>query len=66
MKDIDPIDELHEVRRKILAEAGGTPAALMRYLRALEKKEAAKDTLAKSAAKAPTRRPGKRSKAVAQ
>jgi len=42
MEEIDPIEELHEVRRKIVAKAGGTPAALMRYLRSLEKKEGRK------------------------
>jgi len=44
MEEMDPIEELHEVRRKIVAKAGGTPAALMRYLRSLEKKEGRKPT----------------------
>jgi hypothetical protein len=39
MEEMDPIGQLREVRRKIVAKAGGTPAALMRYLRSLEKKE---------------------------
>ncbi len=63
MEDTDPIEELHEVRRKIVAKAGGTPAALMRYLRSLEKKES--QTPAKRTAKTPARKVGKRSKAVA-
>ncbi len=42
MEEMDPIEELHEVRRKIVAKAGGTPAALMRYLRSLEKNEGRK------------------------
>jgi hypothetical protein len=40
--DIDPIEEIHRIRREMYAEAGGTPAAFVRYLRALEKKRAHK------------------------
>lgn len=29
----DPIEELHKIRRKLYAKAGGTPAAYVRYLR---------------------------------
>ncbi len=62
MEDMDPIEELHEVRRKIVAKAGGTPTALMRYLRSLEKKEG--QTSAKRVVKAPARKIAKRRKAV--
>ena len=37
MEEQDPLEELREVRKKIVAAAGGTPAGVMRYLRALEK-----------------------------
>lgn len=36
--DIDPVEEMHRIRAEMYAEAGGTPAAFVRYLRALEKK----------------------------
>lgn len=62
MEDMDPIDELHDIRRKIVAKAGGTPAALMRYLRSLEKKEGRAP--AKRIVKAPAHKTAKRSKVV--
>ena len=36
--DMDPVEEIHQIRKKMYAEAGGTPAAFARYLRELEKK----------------------------
>lgn len=36
--DTDPVEEMHRIRKEMYAEAGGTPAAFVRYLRALEKK----------------------------
>lgn len=63
MEDMDPIEELQEVRKKIVAKAGGTPAGLMRYLRSLEKKEARKT--GKRIINAPARKVVKRSKVVA-
>ncbi len=30
--DIDPVEELHEIRRKLYKKAGGTPEAYVRYL----------------------------------
>ncbi len=35
---------MHRVRKEMYAEAGGTPAAFVRYLRMLEKKRAKKRT----------------------
>ncbi len=35
--DTDPIEELHEIRRRLLAEAGGTIEGYMRQLREQEK-----------------------------
>ncbi len=40
--DIDPVEEIHRIRKEMYAEAGGTPAAFARYLRELEKKRARK------------------------
>jgi hypothetical protein len=34
MTDIDPIEELHRIRKKVYAEAGGNPAAYALLLRA--------------------------------
>ena len=34
MTDIDPIEEIHRIRKKLYAEAGGNPAAYARSLRA--------------------------------
>ena len=34
MTDIDPIEEIHLIRKKLYAEAGGNPAAYVRSLRA--------------------------------
>ncbi len=62
MEDLDPIEELHEVRRKIVAKAGGTPAALMRYLRSLEKREGTIPI--KRVVKAPARKIVKQREAV--
>lgn len=32
MDEIDPIEELHEIRRKLMKKAGGTPEAYVRYI----------------------------------
>ena len=61
--DIDPIEEIHKIRKAMYAEAGGTPAGFVRYLRALEKKRAKRP--AKRAAAAPVRNVDKRRKAIA-
>jgi hypothetical protein len=34
MMDIDPIEEIHRIRKKLYAEAGGNPAAYALSLRA--------------------------------
>ncbi len=62
--DIDPIEEIHKIREKMYAEAGGTPAAFVRYLRALEKKRTQKS--AKRTVPASSRKTTKRRKVVAQ
>lgn len=54
--DIDPVEEMHRIRKQMYAEAGGTPAAFAQYLRALEKKRARK----------PVRRTTSHRKAIAQ
>lgn len=59
-EDIDPIEEIHRIRKAMYAEAGGTPAAFVRYLRALEKKRAKQP--AKRAAESPARKATKRRK----
>jgi len=79
MKEIDPIEELHQIRQKIYKEAGGTPESLVRYYMKLQKQYAdrlvdlSKPRLvqapprkhpAKPAAKTATRKSGKRRKAV--
>ncbi len=32
MNDIDPIEEIHEIRRKLMEKAGGTPEAYVRHI----------------------------------
>ncbi len=55
--DIDPVEEMHRIRTEMYAEAGGTPAAFVRYLRALEKKRARRPAgQGASSRKAPRRR----------
>jgi hypothetical protein len=34
MTDIDPTEEIHRIRKKLYAEAGGNPAAYALFLRA--------------------------------
>jgi len=36
MTDIDPLEEIHRIRKKLYAEAGGNPAAYALYLRAIQ------------------------------
>ena len=71
--DIDPVEELHRIRRALYKKAGGTPEAYVRYL--LEQQKQYADRLvdlskprrkaAKPAASNSTRKPGRRGKAVA-
>ena len=61
--DIDPIEEIHKIRKAMYAEAGGTPAAFVRYLRTLEKKRIRQP--AKPRAKAAVRKSEKRQRKVA-
>jgi hypothetical protein len=42
MTDIDPIEELHRIRKKIYAEAGNNPGAYARSLRASQGEEGRK------------------------
>jgi hypothetical protein len=76
MKEVDPIEELHQIRRKIFKEAGGTPESLVRYyikrqkqyadrLVDLSKPGSAQNTPRKHPTKpAPKAKPGTRRKAV--
>jgi len=36
MTDIDPIEEIHRIRKQLYAEAGGNPAAYAHSLRAIQ------------------------------
>ncbi|MDR2934604.1 MAG: hypothetical protein LBV70_01780 [Candidatus Adiutrix sp.] len=36
MTDMDPIEEIHRIRKKLYAEAGGNPAAYALSLRAIQ------------------------------
>ncbi len=77
--DIDPVEELHQIRRKLYQKAGGTPEAYVRYFMEQQKQYA--DRLvdfskpgtvqsnprrkpAKPAARGSARNPGRRGKAV--
>lgn len=77
MKDVDPVEELHKIRREICKNAGGTPADYFRYYLEMDKKNAAankpeplqgkpRQPPAKPKEKAPARGTGKRRKAVAR
>ncbi len=75
MKEIDPVEELHEIRRAICKEAGGTPAAYARYYYEMSQRRIAaanattpndKKALTKPTERTPARTHGKRPrKAVA-
>ncbi len=58
MEEVDPVEELHEIRKAICKEAGGTPAAYARYYFEMSRKRVA-------AGKAPARDSGKRHRRVA-
>ena len=67
MKDVDPIEELHRIRRQICKKAGGTPADYVRYYFEMDKKdlaaskagEAALPKKTKAAQGKPRRKPAK-------
>ncbi len=61
--DIDPIEEIHTIRKAMYAEAGGTPAGFVRYLRELERKRTRQQT--KRMTPSPARKNNKRRKTVA-
>ena len=81
MEDVDPVEELHRIRREICKKAGGTPADYVRYYFELDKKniaaskaaeatnpgkpDAVQTTPRRKPAKPSTRKPGQRRKAVA-
>ncbi len=46
MKEIDPIEELHRIRRAICKEAGGTAADYIRYYMEMSKKRLAREKAA--------------------
>ena len=40
MKEVDPVEELHQIRQKMFKDAGGTPSAFVRYLMEKQKEYA--------------------------
>jgi hypothetical protein len=77
--DIDPVEELHEIRQKLYKKAGGTPEAYVRYLMEQQKqyadrlvdfsdsgtaKTATRRKSAKPTTRGSVRKPGRRSKVV--
>ena len=62
MKEVDPVEELHKIRKAICKEAGGTPAAYAQYYYEMSQKRLA--ALAKPTVKATVRNPGKRRRKV--
>ena len=50
MNDIDPIEELHEIRRAICKKAGGTTADYLPYYLEMDKKHVAASKAAEAAA----------------
>lgn len=55
MKEIDPVEELHKIRRAICKEAGGTPAAYAQYYYEMSQKRLAADKAARKGKKGPTK-----------
>ncbi len=79
MKVVDPVEELHRIRRQICKKAGDTPADYVRYYLEMDREKGAAEKAAeaaesarrkrglkqtKPAAKASARKPGQRRKAV--
>ena len=46
MKEIDPVEELHRIRRAICKEVGGTPEAYAKYYYDLDQKRLAAEKTA--------------------
>ena len=46
MKEEDPIEELHKIRKAICEKAGGTPADYIRHYMEMSKKRVAKEKAA--------------------
>lgn len=73
MKEIDPVEELHKIRKVIMKEAGGTPKAYAQYYYEMSQKRLAagkaaqkdKESPVKPKQKAATRNSGKRQRKVA-
>lgn len=40
MKEMDPVEELHQIRQKLYKDAGGTPKAFVRYIMERQKQYA--------------------------
>ncbi len=64
MKDDDPVEELHRIRRQICKKAGGTPADYVRYYLEMDREKVKAAEAAKPAAKASARKPGARRRKV--
>lgn len=65
MKDDDPVEELHRIRRQICKKAGGTPADYVRYYLEMDREKVKAAETARSGAKVSARKPGARRKAKA-
>ena len=50
MKDVDPVEELHKIRRAICKKAGGTTADYLRYYLEMDKENVAASKAAEAAA----------------
>jgi len=57
MTDIDPIEEIHRIRKKLYAEAGGNPIAYAHSLRASQGEGGRKVVSLIRPPKQPTKRP---------
>ncbi len=51
MRDVDPVEELHRIRRQICKKAGGTPADYVRYYLELDREKVAASKAAEVEAK---------------
>ena len=51
MRDVDPVEELHRIRRQICKKAGGTPADYVRYYLEMDREKVAASKAAEAAAK---------------
>lgn len=55
MKEIDPVEELHKIRRAIMKEAGGTPKAYAQYYYEMSQKRLADSKAAHQGKESPAK-----------